>query len=165
MFKTLMIAAAMLVSAPAFAQDIPSDQSILAAGKSYWQPELAPVGQMTIRINIRSQMIYVYRDEVLIGASNISSGKDGFTTPTGVFTIGGKEVLHLSKEYDAPMPYTQWFVPSRGIALHAGSTPGRTSSHGCVHLPRGFAAALFAETHAGDVVEVEDSAPDLDIRL
>jgi len=172
MFKALLFAAAALMSVPAMAQDYDyqnyevTDHSILAKGQFVWQPEIAPMGAIRVRINLATQMAYVYRSEVLIGVSNISSGMAGYDTPTGYYTIGLKEQMHRSREYHgAPMPFAQFFDLNRGIALHAGITPGRPASHGCVRLPKAFAQLLFSETRRGDTVEVVDEAPDLELAL
>lgn len=171
MFKALMFAAALL-STPAMAQDYDSgnyevgDHSILAKSQFVWQPELSPYGPIRVRINLATQMAYVYRSEVLIGLSNISSGMAGYDTPTGYYTIGLKKEMHRSREYHgAAMPFAQFFDMNRGIALHAGITPGRPASHGCVRLPREFARLLFGATQRGDTVEVVNEAPDLELAL
>lgn len=44
------------------------------------------------------------------------------------------------------------------MALHAGGLPGYPESHGCVHLPMGFAQALFAITALGIPVVVAGDA-------
>jgi lipoprotein-anchoring transpeptidase ErfK/SrfK len=39
-----------------------------------------------------------------------------------------------------------------GIALHAGFNPGEPASHGCVRLPKAFAAKLYDMTEVGTPV-------------
>jgi lipoprotein-anchoring transpeptidase ErfK/SrfK len=41
-----------------------------------------------------------------------------------------------------------------GIAMHAGNLPGYPASHGCVRLPRQFAAKLFQVTDVGTPVMI-----------
>src|SRR5438093_10832988 len=85
----------------------------------------------------------IYRNGVRIGVSTISSGRDGYETPTGVFTILEKNKEHISHKFnDAPMPYQERLTWS-GVALHAGGLPGYPESHGCVHLPLAFSKILF----------------------
>jgi L,D-transpeptidase catalytic domain len=84
----------------------------------------------------------------------VSTGRPGYPTPTGVFSILGKDATHRSKKYDnAAMPFAERLTWS-GIFLHAGDLPGYPSSHGCVHLPLAFAKDLFDTTQAPDTTVV-----------
>jgi hypothetical protein len=137
---------------PARAQGKTIEQ--LAAGESFWAPEIAPAGPVMVIVSLTAQKAIVYRNGVPIGVSTISSGKDGHETPTGVFTILQKEVDHKSNLYDdAPMPYMQRLTWD-GIALHAGRLPGYRASHGCIRLPMAFAKQLFGITKLGLTVIV-----------
>lgn len=127
-----------------------------AADKPFWRPELAPVGPMVMLVSLDEQRIYVYRNGVAIGASRISSGRSGYETPTGVYTILQKEREHHSNLYDnAPMPFMQRLTWD-GLALHAGKLPGHPASHGCIRLPANFAERLFEVSPRGTVVVVTD---------
>ena len=126
-----------------------NEVSRLKHGGFIWEPWLAPDGQMSIVVDLSAQRASVYRDGVRIGATTISSGRHGYRTPAGVFHILSKSREHRSKKYNnAPMPFTMRLTSS-GVALHAGSVPGHPTSHGCVHLPRSFARALFEEAPVG----------------
>ena len=47
----------------------------------------------------------------------ISSGRPGFETPTGTFSVQRLDANHFSDEYDqAPMPYSIFF--NEGLAIH-----------------------------------------------
>ncbi len=130
----------------------------LRPGQSVFAPDLEPDGPVVIHIDLSRQVLTVYRNGVPIGVSTISSGKRGFGTPTGTFTILMKDVKHHSnKYYNASMPYTQRFTED-GAALHAGGVPGYPESHGCVHLPLGFARQLYQITSIGETVIVEGNA-------
>jgi len=84
--------------------------------------------------------------------ATISSGAAETPTPTGIFEILEKKPMHHSRKYDnAPMPFMQR-IDQYGIALHAGHNPGHPASHGCVRLPKQFAAKLFAATGIGTQV-------------
>ena len=113
------------------------------------KPEIAPSGPVLVYVDLNRQRATVYRNGVRIGVSTISSGKDGYETPTGVFTILEKNEDHHSRTYDdAPMPFQQrltWM----GVAMHAGNLPGFPASHGCVRLPMEFAKQLFEVTPMG----------------
>ena len=109
-------------------------------------------------INLTSQRAMVYRDGVLIAASTISTGSKDRETPTGVFPILEKQVVHRSSTYDnASMPYMQRLT-SKGVALHAGNLPGYAASHGCIRLPAGFAKLLYGATQIGTPVMITDLA-------
>jgi len=116
------------------------------------------MGSLFVVINLASQRAMVYRDGVLIGASTISTGTKDRETPTGVFPILEKQLMHRSSTYDnAPMPYMQRLT-SKGVALHAGNLPGYAASHGCIRLPAGFAKLLYGATAIGTPVMITDSA-------
>lgn len=149
---------------PARAEQDPDMEAIkaLRPGEWVWYPERAPDGFVAIVVNLTDQLCFIYRNGVRIGVATVSTGKDGHETPTGVFTILGKDVDHHSSLYnDASMPYTERLTWS-GVALHAGGLPGYPSSHGCVHLPLAFSKLLFGITHVGTPVIIADahSAPE-----
>jgi hypothetical protein len=128
----------------------------LRPGQFVWQPELAPSGTMAMAIDLARQRAYVYRDGVRIGATTISSGKPGYETPTGIFTVLQKDKDHYSKKYHhAPMPY-DLRLTWEGISVHGGHVPGYPASHGCVRLPIAFSRALFNETRLGMTVTITD---------
>ena len=109
-------------------------------------------------IDLTTQRAFVYRDGTLIGVSVIASGKRGYETPRGTFTVLEKERHHHSNKYDnAPMPYMQRLSWS-GLALHGGHPRGHPASHGCIRLPMGFAAALFKENTQGMQVAIRGYA-------
>ena len=84
--------------------------------------------------------------------TTISSGAGATPTPTGIFQVLEKKVMHHSRKYDnAPMPHMQR-IDQYGIALHAGFNPGRPASHGCIRLPKQFAAKLYSVTGVGTTV-------------
>ena len=128
----------------------------LRPGEFAWVPELAPGGPILLIVNTKTQRAMLYRNGVPIGATTISTGRPGYATPTGVFTILQKHVEHYSSKYDnAPMPYMQRLTWT-GVALHAGQLPGYPASHGCIRLPLGFARLLYGETRLGMTVVVTD---------
>lgn len=133
----------------------------LRDGEFVWNPAAAELGPILVLVSLSEQRAYVYRNGVQIGVTTVSSGRSGYSTPTGVFVILQKDKDHRSSKYNsAPMPYTQRLTWD-GVALHAGGLPGYPSSHGCVHLPSKFAEELFAVSPMGMTVVVVDehSAP------
>src|SRR6478736_641817 len=126
----------------------------LAPGKFVWDAKPAADGPLLVAVNLDEQMAYVYRNGVRIGRSTVSSGKDGYDTPTGVFTILQKKQEHYSKKYNnAPMPNMQRLTWD-GIALHAGNLPGYPASHGCIRLPMEFSKLLFGVSSTGVTVVI-----------
>jgi len=124
--------------------DLPPSQ--LKPGEFIWSPQAVPAGPLVMVISLDEQRAYVYRNGLRIGVSTVSTGKKGYETPTGVFTILQKKKDHKSNLYDdAPMPFMQRLTWS-GVALHAGRLPGYPASHGCVRLPYEFARRLFDVT-------------------
>jgi hypothetical protein len=158
-----LTAAALLLSSPALAQQVErGDRPVLDVaqqlknGEYVWAPELASDGPVLVIANLQTQRLIVFRNGVPIGASTISSGKAGYETPTGVFTILQKAKEHYSKTYDnAPMPNMQRLT-WKGIALHAGKLPGYPASHGCIRLPTKFSGLLFGATNLGMTVVITE---------
>ena len=126
----------------------------LKPGQYIWAPEIAPDGPMLLLVNLKSQRAVLYRNGVPIGATTVSTGRQGRETPTGIFTILQKQVEHYSSKYDsAPMPYMERLT-WQGVALHAGHLPGYPASHGCIRMPAGFAKLLYGSTRLGMTVVI-----------
>jgi len=135
----------------------------LRAGEFVWMPQVAPRGPVLIVIGLQEQEAYVFRNGVRIGRSSVSTGRAGYETPTGVFSILQKRREHYSNLYDnAPMPYMQRLTWD-GIALHAGNVPGYPASHGCIRLPYAFSEELFGVTTHGMTVVISDSISSLPV--
>ncbi len=115
---------------------------------------------MVINVSIKQPALDVYDANGLVTEAPVSSGRVGYATPTGVFTILEKNRIHFSNLYDsAPMPNMQRITWS-GVALHAGALPGYPASHGCIRLPHGFSKKLFGMTKLGTrVIVSRDPAP------
>ncbi|HEX3431194.1 MAG TPA: L,D-transpeptidase family protein [Rhizomicrobium sp.] len=156
----LTIAATPGFANPATGAEISEAQAnSLGAGGYLWDPSLAPQGRTVMVVKLDTQRAFVWRNGKLIGISMIASGKPGYETPDGTFTVLEKQKDHHSNKYDdAPMPYMQRLTWS-GLALHGGSPRGYPASHGCVRLPMGFAAALFKENTRGMTVVITGQAP------
>jgi hypothetical protein len=124
----------------------------LRPGQYVWRNVPEAAGSERIVISLSDQMAYLYRGNMLMAATTISTGRDDKPTPTGIFSILGKTPMYRSKKYDnAPMPFAQFFDPA-GIALHAGYVGSEPNSHGCVHLPPAFAKKLYSITDVGTPV-------------
>ena len=75
----------------------------------------------------------------------VSTGRTGYSTPTGAYHPTWLDIDHVSKTYDdAKMPYAVFFTG--GYAVHATAAVGhlgRPASHGCVRLAPQNAALFY----------------------
>ncbi|MGH6791097.1 MAG: L,D-transpeptidase [Pseudolabrys sp.] len=99
-----------------------------------------------VQISKAQQQLTVTVNGVETYRWRVSTGKPGYTTPSGGFRAFRLEEVYFSKKYDdAPMPNAVFF--HEGYAVHGTleqSKLGRPVSHGCVRLSREHAATLFA---------------------
>ncbi len=144
------------VSRPPVAQPLVSRKKEAPAAK---EQVGEPSDPLQLVVSLKDQRLDVYRGTQIIESTRVSSGKTGYGTPTGVFSILEKRKVHYSNLYDdAPMPFMQRITWS-GVALHEGRVPNYPASHGCIRLPRGFAQKLFGMTERGaHVLVVRDEA-------
>jgi lipoprotein-anchoring transpeptidase ErfK/SrfK len=116
-------------------------------------------GPYQVVVSINSQHLSLYGADGLIRTSPVSTGMRGHPTPTGVFTVIGKERFHRSNIYsNAPMPFMQRITWS-GVAMHEGVLPGYPASHGCIRMGADFAIFMWGTTKIGSRVIVTDGAP------
>ncbi|MFL6754295.1 MAG: L,D-transpeptidase family protein [Sphingomicrobium sp.] len=127
----------------------------LKPGQYVWASSAPAEGDTRIVVDLLTQMTYVYRGDRLLGASTMSSARQGHITPYGFWSILEKRPFYRSKKYDnAPMPFMQR-IDNYGIAFHGGVNPGYPASHGCIRLPMKFAEKLYAATKVGSKVVIE----------
>jgi hypothetical protein len=108
-----------------------------------------PKGPMQIVISINQQKLHLYADGKEVADTLVATGVPTLPTPTGIFSVLGKERFHRSNIYSgAPMPFMQRITWS-GVALHEGENIGHPASHGCIRMPREFAMKLFSVTKVG----------------
>jgi lipoprotein-anchoring transpeptidase ErfK/SrfK len=138
-------------------------------------------------INLSDQRVSLVEQGRITLVSPIASGKTGWLTPTGNFSVFNKDINHLSRSFGlvvdgygrvvnssatpgtylprgdhyrpAPMPYFMEFSPA--IGMHAGYLPGYPASHGCVRMPRDLAALFFQRVEIGTRVTVVGSTLNL----
>jgi lipoprotein-anchoring transpeptidase ErfK/SrfK len=141
-------------------------------------------GAPSVAIDLQMQRAEVFIGGQYAGWSVVATGKEGFGTPAGDYTILEKVVNKHSTLYGrivdaagntvkgdadarrdtappggrflyAPMPY--WMrLTWRGIGMHAGPIPrpGNPASHGCIRLPRPFAIQLYQIVRIGTPVRI-----------
>jgi len=139
-------------------------------------------GRPSIVVSLREQEAYLDRGGYRIASSRISSGREGYRTPTGHFQVIRKDEDHRSSLYGdyvddsghvvkanvdgrrdrrpphshfvgTPMPYFLEFSP--GYGLHQGYLPGVPASHGCIRMPYWKARQFYDAAHIGTPVWVK----------
>jgi hypothetical protein len=147
---------------------------------SYWDGDQAS-GSPSIKISLGEQRAYFYKGGVLVGVSQLSTGREGLNTPIGNYKIIQKDKDHASTLFgdyvDAsgkvvvanidikkdpkppgthfqgtPMPYFMRIVS--GTGLHAGYLPGYPASHGCIRMPEFMAENFFRSVSVGTPVTI-----------
>jgi hypothetical protein len=122
--------------------------------------------EVSISVDKSSQRMTVEVDGQKRYTWPVSTGTNGYDTPSGSYRPFRMERDHRSKEWDdAPMPHAIFFT-ARGHAIHGTNHTrqlGRPASHGCVRLSPKNAAALFSlikvQGMANTRVTVEGSEP------
>jgi len=159
----------------------PATKESLALKKSYWD-DSGISGSPSIVINLAKQTASFYKDGKLVGVSAISSGREGFDTPAGIYKIMQKDFNHASNLYGdyvdatgnvvvknvdvkkdprpagtsfrgAPMPYFMRITAS-GVGMHQGFLPGVPDSHGCIRMPEKMARLYWDNAPLGTPVSV-----------
>jgi lipoprotein-anchoring transpeptidase ErfK/SrfK len=139
-------------------------------------------GRPSIVVSLRAQEAYLYRGEYRTASSRISSGREGYRTPVGLFQVIRKDENHRSSLYGdyvddsghvvranvdsrrdrqprhshfvgTPMPYFLEFSP--GYGLHQGYLPGVPASHGCIRMPYWKARQFYNAAYVGTAVVVK----------
>jgi len=155
--------------------------------------EISSISGATMRsgtrviINLSEQRAYLIEGGKVSLVSPIASGKPGWSTPTGNFSVISKDIDHRSQSFGliidgsgriasssatpgshvplgfhyqpAPMPYYMEFTAA--IGMHAGYLPGYPASHGCVRMPRDLAERFFERVNIRTPVTVDGSTQNL----
>jgi lipoprotein-anchoring transpeptidase ErfK/SrfK len=153
-----------------------------AAAAGWWNDEGAS-GKPRIVVHIGEQKAYFYKGKTLIGETTVSTGKPGFSTPPGHYTVLSKDADHVSTAFGdyideygnvvrsnidsrkdtrpkgthfdgARMPYAMFF--RSGYAMHQGYVPPFAASHGCIRLPGQMAERFFENAPVGTSVTVTE---------
>ncbi len=101
---------------------------------------------VVVQIDKSSQRMSVSVDGATRYNWPVSTGRDGYGTPSGTYHPQSMARHYFSKKYyNAPMPHAIFFY--YGFAIHGTNDIARLggpASHGCVRLHPSHAAALFA---------------------
>jgi lipoprotein-anchoring transpeptidase ErfK/SrfK len=116
--------------------------TVMAA--AIWMLVVDAKAEVYITISKSQQVMYVETPEASF-AWDVSTGRKGYTTPSGKFKPYLLKTMHYSSKYNnAPMPHSIFF--HGGYAIHATddlNKLGRTASHGCIRLHPKNARWLF----------------------
>lgn len=114
-----------------------------------------------IDIDLTTQKLCQIEGPNILGCTLISSGKKGFETPTGTFSVREKHPRHWSSKYNMYLPYWQRLTDS-GYGLHelpetdtwkeSPAHLGTPVSHGCVRLGVGPAQSIYDWAEVGTTV-------------
>jgi lipoprotein-anchoring transpeptidase ErfK/SrfK len=116
------------------------------------QPESNPgtkkIGSaVLININKTKQEMTVFLDGVEKYVWPVSTGRAGYSTPSGTYTATSMNEIWYSKQWDnSPMPHSIFFMKD-GHAIHGSyevKNLGKPASHGCVRISPENAATLYA---------------------
>ena len=148
----------------------------------YWNGD-GVSGSPKIVVHLSEQRAYFYKGKHLVGETTISTGKPGFSTPPGSYSVLQKDKNHVSSEFGdyiddygivvksnidvrkdsqprgthfdgARMPYFMRF--RGGYGMHAGYVPPYRASHGCIRLPTEMARPFFDAAEEGTPVIVKE---------
>lgn len=119
--------------------------------------------KVTIYADLDAQEMTVTRNDGGTVVWKVSSGREGFETPTGSFSVQRLDANHFSDEYDqSPMPYSIFF--DAGLAIHGTYQRGLgdPASHGCVRLAVPHARTLYSWVKRyGVSIEISGMAPEV----
>lgn len=106
-----------------------------------------------IEISLGAQRATLYRDGAPSIRTEISSGKTGYSTPTGEFVVTDKKASHMSTIYKVKMPYFMR-LSCKDFGMHEGYVPDYPASHGCIRVPSDAARKLFQQVPIGTLVTI-----------
>ncbi|WP_156787379.1 L,D-transpeptidase family protein [Erythrobacter sp. SD-21] len=141
---------------PANARSLLRVRTKLRHGEYIWNDEGVPAGNISVFVDIRRQMISVFRGGHEIGTAVVVYGGEGHESPIGKFPIRSKYRDYHSRTYDAAMPHSM-FLTNDGVAIHGNVMAAYRATKGCIGLPPEFAKLLFSVAHKGDIVEIAHS--------
>jgi lipoprotein-anchoring transpeptidase ErfK/SrfK len=111
-------------------------------------PETKKAGSVVlININKTKQEMTVFVDGIEKYDWPVSTGRAGYSTPSGTYTATSMNKIWYSKQWDnSPMPHSIFFMKD-GHAIHGSyevRNIGKPISHGCVRISPQNATTLYA---------------------
>lgn len=115
------------------------------------QPESEP--EILVTIDLTNQRAWVTKEGQVIDTCSVSTGREGYSTPSGRYVVTDKHRDWTSTLYHVSMPFFMRLNCS-AIGLHSGYVTGRPASHGCIRLPYEKAKKFFSIVRVGDEVQI-----------
>lgn len=119
---------------------------LFAALMLFTIPQPAAQAAVVAEVDISQQRMTVYVNGRKRHTWKVSTGRAGYRTPTGSYSIKRMHKMWYSRKYNmSPMPHSLFF--RGGYAVHGTGyikNLGRPASHGCVRLHPDHAARLFS---------------------
>lgn len=113
-----------------------------------------------LTIELGRQRFVYSEDDHVVRTGPISSGREGYVTPKGQFSVLSKQKDKVSSRYQNQLGWPAWMPYSIQFHghyfLHEGWLPGHPDSHGCVRVGEQDARFLFERMKIGDRVAVVD---------
>lgn len=137
-----------------------------ASASASKRPASIPAGTKWIDVNLSRQFLTAYDGDTVFWSGAISSGRAGYETPTGTYSIFTKLRSQDMRGPDPTLPGGEYFQPDvpnvmyfadGGFALHGvywHNNFGTPMSHGCVGLPLSGAAAIYAWAPYGTLIYI-----------
>ena len=122
-----------------------------------------PDAERWIDINLDTQYLIAYQGDVPVMETYISSGKEGFETPTGTFYINTKLPIQDmagvigGESYNVPNVPDVMYFTDVGHAIHGTywhNNFGTEMSHGCINVPMELSTFLYDWTPMNTRVEI-----------
>ena len=109
--------------------------------------------ELRVEISLAAQRATIFKNNVSVFQTAVSTGRKGFDTPAGEYVVTDKKRSHRSSIYHVEMPFFMR-LNCLDFGLHAGAVPNYPASHGCVRLPRDIAEKVFSEIPVGTLVTI-----------
>jgi hypothetical protein len=122
-------------------------------GAAVWDDARVPQGPVWVRVDLKRQLLSVFRAGHEIGTAVILYGAGDKPSPTGTFPVLQKAADYHSRSYDAEMPY-MLRLTADGVAIHGSNVRRGAATHGCIGVPIDFARRLFGAVQLGDPVVI-----------
>lgn len=107
--------------------------------------DIASAAELVALVNVSEQTMLVKKNGKTLYHWKVSTGRKGYSTPSGTFRPIRMHKMWRSRKYDnAPMPYAIFY--NQGYAIHGTSIVSRLgspASHGCVRLHTANAQILY----------------------
>lgn len=117
-----------------------------------------------VEVDLTTQQLYYFMNNVKIGSMPVSSGKLSTPTPLGEFEIMRKVPVVHYKGVDYDLPNTKWNLEfKRTYYLHGAYWHNqfgiRPMSHGCVNIAYKDVEKLYTFLDVGDKVKIVGKTP------